>query len=434
MRKLVVIADDITGGNATGVLLAKLGWKVLTVPDHQVSITGSLEGHDAVVWNAATRLLPAEEAGLRVRRMTEHVLSHESRPLLAKRIDSTLRGSIGRETEAVLHVMPPETIAAVVPAFPESGRFTRGGELFVYGVPVHQTEAGRDPFTPVRTSRVVDWIQSQTSLPVGLLETGKYTSQTDLRRELDRLITLGHKLIVCDAESDEEIEKLAEVWAGLDIPVLPVDPGPFTAAYAAAKNAERKRILLVSGSLAETARKQLDYLEQSFPVGMLTVNVDRLADGAQDYIAEVVHRVKELTEQFQVVGLRTDGAPTNRCDGHTVSQAVARLVIKLIHRYPFDGLYLSGGEVAFTTLQVMEVKGLQLLGEVLPLCVMAKLVGGPFQGMHIITKGGSVGDEAAILTSVKALLRQGGEIKWKRNDPYWALPSEIRRVSGRKSH
>lgn len=434
MRKLVVIADDITGGNATGVLLAKQGWKVLTVPDHQVSITAQLEGHDAVVWNAATRLLPAEEAGLRVRRMAEQVISHDDRPLLAKRIDSTLRGSIGRETEAVMHVMPPETIAAVVPAFPQSGRFTIGGELFVHGEPVHQTEAGRDPFTPVRTSRVVDWIQSQTSLPVGLLETGKYTNQTDLRVALEHSISNGHKLIVCDAESDEEIEKLAEAWAGLDLPVLPVDPGPFTAAYAAAKNAERKRILLVSGSLAETARKQLDYLEQSFPVGMLTVDVNRLADGAQDYTAEVVRRVKEMSERFQVVGLRTDGVTASLGDGHTVSEAVARLVVNLIHRYPFDGLYLSGGEVAFTTLQAMEVKGLQLMGEILPLCVMAKLVGGPFQGMHIITKGGSVGDEAAILTSVKALLRQGGEIKWKRNDPFWASPSEIRQVSGRKSH
>jgi hypothetical protein len=43
---------------------------------------------------------------------------------------------------------------------------------------------------------------------------------------------------------------------------------------------------------------------------------------------------------------------------------------------------------------------------------MAKLVGGPFHGMRVITKGGSVGDEAAILTSMKALLRsveEGGE-------------------------
>jgi uncharacterized protein YgbK (DUF1537 family) len=259
---------------------------------------------------------------------------------------------------------------------------------------------------------VVDWIQSQTFLPVGLLETGKYTLAKDLRAALEHSIANGHKLIVCDAESDEEIEKLAEAWAGLDLPVLPVDPGPFTVAYAAAKNAERKRILLVSGSLAETARKQLNYLEQSFPVGMLTVNVNRLTDGAQDYIAELIHRVKELTERFQVVGLRTDGGLASLGDGYTVSKAVARLVVDLIHRYPFDGLYLSGGEVAFTVLQAMEAKGLQLMGEVLPLCAMAKLVGGPFHGMRVITKGGSVGDEAAILTSMKALLRsveEGGE-------------------------
>lgn len=408
MRKLVVIADDITGGNATGVLLTKQGWRVLIVPDYRVSITDPLDGHDAIVWNAATRLLPAEEAGWRVRRMAEQVMRHDDRLLLAKRIDSTLRGSIGRETEAVLHVMPPETIAAVVPAFPGSGRITRGGELFVHGEPVHLTEAGRDPFTPVRTSRVVDWIREQTSLSVGWLQTRQYMNPADLRAAIDWLIGLGHKLIVCDAESDGEIEQLAEVWASLDLPVLPVDPGPFTAAYAAAKNAREKRILLISGSLAETARRQLNYLQQSYPVGMMTVDADRLTqtDGAQYYVEEVIHRVEELTARYQVVGLRTDGVPATQGDGPGVSLAIARLVVDLLHRDPFDGLYLSGGEVAFTTLRAMEVEGLQLLGEVLPLCVMAKLVGGPFEGMRIVTKGGSVGDDAAILTSVKALLRQ----------------------------
>jgi uncharacterized protein YgbK (DUF1537 family) len=408
MRKLVVIADDITGGNATGVLLTKRGWRVLTVPDHRVSIRDPLDGHDAVVWNAGTRLLPEEEAECRVRRMAEQVIQHDDRLLLAKRIDSTLRGSIGRETEAVLAVMPPETIAVVVPAFPESGRIIRGGELFVHGVPVHQTEAGRDPFTPVRTSRVVDWIRSQTSLSVGWLETGQYTDPADLRSAVDRLIAHGHKLIVCDAESDGEIEQLAEVWASLDLPVLPVDPGPFSAAYAAAKNARGKRILLISGSLAETARRQLDYLEQFYPVGMLTVDVGRLTrtDDVHDYVEEVFRRVEEWTTRYQVIGFRTDGVPAASMDGPTVSQAIARLVVNLLKRHRFDGLYLSGGEVAFTALQAMEAKGLQLMREVLPLCVMAQLVGGPFEGMHIITKGGSVGDDAAIWTSVKALLQQ----------------------------
>jgi uncharacterized protein YgbK (DUF1537 family) len=52
----------------------------------------------------------------------------------------------------------------------------------------------------------------------------------------------------------------------------------------------------------------------------------------------------------------------------------------------------------------MKVGSLQLLEEVVPLCVMARVVDGPYDGMRIVTKGGSVGDKMSILKSIQALL------------------------------
>ena len=75
-------------------------------------------------------------------------------------------------------------------------------------------------------------IRSQTSLPVEWVETGK---APHLEEAVSKAVAQGAKIVVCDAASERDIEDLAEAWAALEVPLLPVDPGPFTAAYAAAK-------------------------------------------------------------------------------------------------------------------------------------------------------------------------------------------------------
>ena len=72
MTRLAVIADDITGANATGVLLRKKGWRVAALLDHRASLN-HLSSWDGIVWNANSRLLPAEEAGKRVRGMARRL-------------------------------------------------------------------------------------------------------------------------------------------------------------------------------------------------------------------------------------------------------------------------------------------------------------------------------------------------------------------------
>ena len=60
--------------------------------------------------------------------------------LYAKRIDSTLRGNLGSETDAFLDLLGPDYIAVCVPCFPSSGRVLVGGYLLVNGVPLQKTE------------------------------------------------------------------------------------------------------------------------------------------------------------------------------------------------------------------------------------------------------------------------------------------------------
>ena len=61
-----------------------------------------------------------------------------------KKIDSTLRGRIGAEVDALMRATGPRT-AVVCPAFPAQGRVVLDRVLLVDGVPVAETPIARDP-------------------------------------------------------------------------------------------------------------------------------------------------------------------------------------------------------------------------------------------------------------------------------------------------
>lgn len=67
---------------------------------------------------------------------------------MIKKIDSTLRGNIGAEIEALMKACGI-TGAVVAPAFPQAGRTTVAGECWVNGVRITETEFASDPKTGI---------------------------------------------------------------------------------------------------------------------------------------------------------------------------------------------------------------------------------------------------------------------------------------------
>ena len=64
--------------------------------------------------------------------------------ILVIQFDSTLRGRVAEDCMTTLAGSGRRKML-VVPAFPSAGRTTRNGQVLVDGIPVHQTDFGRDP-------------------------------------------------------------------------------------------------------------------------------------------------------------------------------------------------------------------------------------------------------------------------------------------------
>ncbi|HID17293.1 TPA: four-carbon acid sugar kinase family protein, partial [Candidatus Bathyarchaeota archaeon] len=155
--KYGILADDFTGAGDVGLQFRRSGFKVTIITKLDVSLAvEAVKGAGAIVLDTETRNASGGEAYKTVRRAVE--IMKESRVELAyKKIDSTLRGNIGSELDAVLDATIKK-LSLVAPALPEAQRATVGGYHLVRWTPIEQTEFAKDPLKPVKESNLVKLI------------------------------------------------------------------------------------------------------------------------------------------------------------------------------------------------------------------------------------------------------------------------------------
>src|SRR5438128_619063 len=142
--------------------------------------------------------------------------------LVTKKVDSTMRGNVGAEVEALLRALG-RRLAVLAPAFPANGRTTVEGVQLVDGVPAHLTAVGRDPAHPMRWPTIAAALAAQSALavapiPLATVRAGPAALQGALRALADG----GPAIAVADAESDDDLGAIAAAVAALGPDCLPV--------------------------------------------------------------------------------------------------------------------------------------------------------------------------------------------------------------------
>ena len=204
---ITVLADDLSGALDTGVVFQER-WDTVVVPDEE-GYSNLIAGENrppVVVRNLADRHLSAHaSAALR----QTAALQAEAEETLYLKVDSTLRGPVGAQVEAVLTAVPRYRVALVCPAFPQNGRTVIDGHLYVEGQRVERSALGRDPHNPITSGDLVEILAQTTALPIHRLMHAPMGSQ------------LGVWIYVADARSDSDLAEIAR-YLGEHPDVLPV--------------------------------------------------------------------------------------------------------------------------------------------------------------------------------------------------------------------
>jgi len=421
MPQCVVIADDLTGGNATGVLLKKMNYQAYTVMNTESMDLQALEDCDCVIYPTDSRGVVPEVAYQRVYDICS-LLKDDAVKVYSNRIDSTLRGNLGSETDAMLDCLGEDYVAIVAPRFPASGRIVIDGYMLVNGLPLHKTDIAIDPKTPVKVSEVEVLFHEQSKYKTAsILMKDLMHGKHYLADVMKAHVAEGCRILVVDCVTQEDLDLIADASITSKLKIVAVDPGVFTATLSRklitpTQKKEKNRILAVVGSVNPNTKAQMEELWLSQRIHNVFVKTRELLESEEQRSAEiqrVIHEILEVSHLNTVSTVTGDGIyPENRIDFQPymekyhcsmddvtdkINSAFAEIAYGIFQAQPeYKGLYTSGGDVTVAVCKKFQTAGLSLSDEVLPLAAYGQFLTGDFAGIHIITKGGSQGERDAI--------------------------------------
>jgi uncharacterized protein YgbK (DUF1537 family) len=322
----------------------------------------------------------------------------------------------------MLDALGDEYIAIVAPCFPSSGRIVIGGYMLVNGLPLHKTDIAIDPKTPVKVSEVAVLFEEQSRYPVSsILMKDLMHGKHYLAELMNRQIESGSRILVVDCVTQEDLDLIADAAITSGRKVVAVDPGVFTATLARklitpSQKREKSKILAVVGSVNPNTRKQMEELWLSQRTHNVFVETKKLLESEELRESEIERVSREILAECDrniVSTVTGDGIyPENRIDfapymeqyecsldevTEKINSAFAEITYRIFQAEPtFRGLYTSGGDVTVAVCAKFQTAGLSLQDEVLPLAAYGQFLKGEFEGVHIITKGGSQGNSDAI--------------------------------------
>ena len=410
MTFLLIIADDFTGALDTGVQFAACGISTKVVVDPETDLSG--DRAQVLVVDTETRHLPAGEARSVVLRLAVRARK-TGIPYIYKKTDSALRGNIGAELAAVLEASGEERLP-FFPAFPQTGRITRGGIHYVDGIPVTESPFGRDPFEPVQSSVVTELIAGQTGTPATSLPAafaGSIPGYTDQKG-----------ILVFDAETPEDLMETGRaLFQTGPVPVMAGCAG-FAAALPRLLGLDTgtpcplprldPRLLVVCGSVNPITLAQLDAAEQSGFARLRLTPEQKLSPGywKTDAGQASLPAIEAMLAEHPRCIIETNDSGGN---GPTaayakelglsleelrirIASALGELVGSLFTSPALGTLLLTGGD---TLLQCMNSVGVR---ELEPVCELERgvvLARFTYKGCtrHVITKSGGFGNRELLL-------------------------------------
>lgn len=294
--------------------------------------------------------------------------------------------------------------------------------MLVGGLPLHKTDIAIDPKTPVKISEVAVLFDEQSRYKVSSIQLKDLMHGKHYLAELmNQCVLSGSRIIVIDCITQEDLDLIADAVITSGLKVIAVDPGVFTATLARklitpSQKKEKSKILAVVGSVNPNTTAQMKELWLSQRTYNVFVNTRELLESKGRREAEISRVAEEILNECgrnAVCTVTGDGIyPENRIDFKPymeryhcsmdevtgmINGAFAEITYRIFKAEPtFRGLYTSGGDVTVAVCERFDTAGLSLKDEVLPLAAYGQFLKGEFEGVHIITKGGSQGGRDAI--------------------------------------
>ncbi len=427
-QRCLVIADDLTGGADAGAQFSKNGLATLLVSlDTRSPVQFStFDPFDVLVVNIDSRGASPEQARRSISGLFENY-DPSLFPVIYKKIDSTLRGNVGDELDALI-LETKDPLCFMTPAYPEQGRTVVDGILMIGGKPLASTEFSREAAFPVKESHICKLLNLQSLNPIGWIGLKEVASGEErLKSRVEEENKKGNRIIVFDAVSRQDLANIADVAFRMEWrPLLAGSAGlAREVARKLSSSASRflpssrrgtnplEHVLIVSGSASRVTHQQLRQVGgQNIPLFVLppkwVIHDDSTSEIEKEDFSKKIAR--SLAEGSALIQAPQEFIPKERTAlpvPINITETLASLALSALEgsgRKADDlALVLTGGETAMGVIRLLQGDGIEIEDELLEGIMKGHLKGGRWDGLTIVTKAGGFGKEDALKKIVEIL-------------------------------
>ena len=419
MYKAVIIADDFSSVTDCGVQFTMRGLSTTAV----MNLPDALPTGEVLSVDTDSRPLHAEEAYKRVYQ-TETAIKASGCKRIYKSVDSTLRGNLGAEIDAVMDAMNIRT-ALIAPAFPHYGRTIIDGVHYLNGTPLSETSLARDPVSPMLESELDAILRRQTKRNIGHISLAKLRAGGHpLRSSVKELLENGAELVTFDTETEADLQTIANL--AFELPEALVAGSTGLAQYMAEGwriGREENRapalrqeapLLFVAASASPVTAEQIERLLKHGGAYSVLLEPWKLVEThGKERIEEaykalamgkdvVLHLDSSVTEREHSARIAAEHGIAREEFSRKIVLAMASLAKELLDTGIPGGLFMTGGDTAKTLCTALESNGMELIGEIEPGIPYGWLTGA--RKLLTATKAGAFGT-TDVLDSARKIMR-----------------------------
>lgn len=401
----MIIADDLTGAIDTGVQLAEQGVSTLVIPE--LSQDKHLFDFEAIVTNTETRHGSPTEALDAVARAVAfgHGLGVKH---FYKKTDSTLRGNLGSEFEALMKATREKQLF-FVPAFPRLQRTTCQGQQYVNGVELQKSDFATDPLNPIVTSDVATLVRQQAQVDTHHVSAAELGCLFETRKD---------GVYIFDCTTDADMQSIAVALQHVRGLTNLAGSGGFAPHLKSVLNLKASDVeavpkvpgamLVVNGSLNPGAQRQLSFAARS---GFVVIRVDphdlENQSGAKQTTTGIAEEIVNRLRTENSVVLATT---SNRHSMHasstmlSISERLGELVSEIVHSANLSLLTVFGGDTLSAVARNLKCQRILPLAEVLPGIPLSKFYMCGSE-LLVVSKAGGFGADDILPAISKSLQR-----------------------------
>ena len=373
---ILSVADDISGAAEIAAVGRTFG---LTAHIHMKTAVGT--SSDLVVVDTNSRYISGDPS-----RDIEKALAYDRNSVewYYKKVDSVLRGNVSLELGAMMKILNKNrTILA--PANPSKARVISNGQYFINGQPLHETDFANDPDYPVKSSNVVELLNTPQDYPV-LVRTWKTYNSHE------------HGIIVAEVQNMNDLTQWAE---RLDEHTLAAGGSDFFRAILEKKLSVKKvpsnvdisavtgKKLFVCGSSSDSSKKAVaqagDLGIPVCPMSDLLFQKTPVDDALIRKWAEDVLEALSASDRVIIAILQPPVQDSELAENlRTKTAALVRMVLSTAEIHE---LFIEGGATAEAVLRALQYRKFDVIAEYCP-GVAQMLVAGQ-QDQYVTIKPGS---------------------------------------------